>query len=179
MNKKYTKARFFKCALQVNSADYIQYRGQQPLPENDYNMQLLNAALDANIEVVGLANHGSINGFEKISELFSSNGIVVFPGFEIASSEKVHLVCLFDEETSTDQIMMHLGALSVDINKPEAPVQKTATDIVNYVTQKGGFVFAAHCTNDDGVLKRRMDSVWQLKALCVAKQNPFDASLHQ
>ena len=169
MNKKYTKARFFKCALQVNSADYIQYRGQQPLPENDYNMQLLNAALDANIEVVGLANHGSINGFEKISELFSSNGIVVFPGFEIASSEKVHLVCLFDEETSTDQIMMHLGALSVDINKPESPVQKTATDIINYITQKGGFVFAAHCTNDDGVLKRRMDSVWQHKGLLAAQ----------
>ena len=59
----YTKARFFKCALQVNPVGYLKYRGQQQtLSEDEYNQQLLNAALEAGIEVIGLANHGSVNG---------------------------------------------------------------------------------------------------------------------
>ncbi len=167
---KYTKARFFKCALQVNSSDYIKHRGQQPtLSEDDYNQQLLNASLEMRIKVIGLADHGSMNGFEKIRDLFAQHGIVVLPGFEVASSEKIHFVCLFDESASTDLIKMHLGALGVDINQPEAPVQKSATDIINYVNDKGGFIFAAHCTNDDGVLKQRMNHVWQHKGLLAAQ----------
>ncbi|MBF4317713.1 hypothetical protein EAY30_22775, partial [Vibrio anguillarum] len=79
--QSYKKARFFKCALQVNPADYIQYRGQQQsLSESDYNQQLLNAALEAGIEIIGLADHGSINGYEEIRDLFQSHNIVVFPG---------------------------------------------------------------------------------------------------
>ncbi|MBS9428423.1 DNA repair protein [Photorhabdus akhurstii] len=167
---KYTKARFFKCALQVNSSDYIKHRGQQPtLSEDDYNQQLLNASLEMRIKVIGLADHGSVNGFEKIRDLFAQHGIVVFPGFKVASSEKIHFVCLFDESDSSDLIKMHLGALGVDINQPEAPVQKSATDIINYVNDKGGFIFAAHCTNDDGVLKQRMNHVWQHKGLLAAQ----------
>lgn len=169
-NHTYTKARFFKCALQVNPVGYIQYRGQQQvLSEDEYNQQLLNAALEAGIEVIGLADHGSVNGFGKIKCLFGQQGIVVFPGFEIASSEKIHFVCLFDESTPLDQIKMHLGALGVEINQPEAPVQKSATEIINYVNDKDGFIFAAHSTNDDGVLKLRMNHVWQHKKLLAAQ----------
>ncbi|OWO83410.1 DNA repair protein [Photorhabdus luminescens] len=167
---KHAKAHFFKCALQVNSSGYIKYRGQQQtLSEDDYNQQLLNASLEMGIEVIGLADHGSVNGFEKIRDLFAQHGIVVFPGFKVASSEKIHFVCLFNESASADLIKMHLGALGVDINQPEAPVQKSATDIINYVNDKGGFIFAAHCINDDGVLKRRMSYVWQHKGLLAAQ----------
>lgn len=169
-NKKHTKARFFKCALQVNLSGYIKYRGeQQVLTEDDYNQQLLNAALEAGVEVIGVADHGSINGFEKVRDLFAQHDIVVFPGFEVASSEKIHFVCQFDESTPADLIKMHLGALGVNINHPEAPVQKSALDIINYVNDKDGFIFAAHSTNDDGVLKRRMNHVWQHKGLLAAQ----------
>jgi hypothetical protein len=54
----YTKARFFKCALQVNPADYLKHRGQQQhLTEDEYNRQLLDAALEAGVEVIGIADH--------------------------------------------------------------------------------------------------------------------------
>ena len=52
-------ARFFKCALQVNPVGYVAYRGQQQaLTEDEYNKQLLAAALEAGIRVIGLADHG-------------------------------------------------------------------------------------------------------------------------
>lgn len=168
--KAYTKARFFKCALQVNSAGYINYRGrQQTLTEDEYNQQLLAACLEAKVEVIGLADHGSVDGVDKLRELFSEKGVVVFPGFEIASSEKIHFVCLFDEATPVDQITMHLGALGINIDHPEAPVQKSAVDIIDYINKKNGFIFAAHCANDDGVLQRRMNHIWTHEGLLAAQ----------
>ncbi|MCG3882377.1 TrlF family AAA-like ATPase [Psychrobacter sp. Ps3] len=157
----YTKASFFKCALQVNPFSYIEYRGQeQQLSESEYNNQLLSAALEADIKIIGLADHGSVDGFDAIKELFSQNNIVVFPGFEIASSEKVHFVCLFDESTTSTQLTMYLGGLKVDLDNTAAPVELASSEIIKYVNDQGGFVFAAHCTNDDGVLKKRMNNIW-------------------
>ena len=77
-NKRY--ARFFKCALQVNPASYIKYRGQkQETSEADYNQQLLDAAIEANIDIIGLADHGCVDNIDSIRELFTAHDIVVFP----------------------------------------------------------------------------------------------------
>ena len=35
----------------------------------------------------------------------AEHDVVVFPGFEIASSEEAHFVCLFAEDTSTDTVL--------------------------------------------------------------------------
>ena len=166
----YTQARFFKCALQVNPAHYIAYRGQQQeLSEAEYNQQLLAAALEVGVKVIGLADHGSVEGIESLRTLFNQHGIVVFPGFEIASSEKIHFVCLFDESLASQALYGYLGALGVDRTHPAAPVQKSAAQIIEYINEQGGFIFAAHSTNDDGVLKRRMDHIWQHKGLLAAQ----------
>jgi len=158
----FTKARFFKCALQVNPAGYIKYRGQQQtITEDEYNQNLLAASLEAGIEVIGLADHGSVDGVDKIRNLFVENGIVVFPGFEIASSEKIHFVCLFDENKTSQELERILGRL--DLLDPEdgiLPTNLTAIQLIDKVNEIGGFIFAAHCINDDGVLSRKMNHVW-------------------
>ena len=167
----YTKARFFKCALQVNSADYIKHRGQQQtLNEEKYNLHLLNASLESGIEVIGLADHGSVDCMDKLRTLFSDNGIVVFPGFEIASSEKIHFVCLFDESKTTQELERILGRLELlDPLEGVLPTNLTAIQLIDTVNQLGGFIYAAHSTNDDGVLKRRMNHPWQHKDLLAAQ----------
>ena len=176
-NHQYTKARFFKCALQVNPAGYIKYRGQQhTLTEDEYNQQLLNAALEAGIEIVGLADHGSVDGVDKLRTLFASHGIVVFPGFEIASSEKIHFVCLFDENKRSQELERILGSLRLlDPQDGIRPSRLSSEQLIDEVTQQGGFIFAAHTTNDDGVLKRRMNHVWQHQGLLAAQiPGPID-----
>lgn len=169
--QNYKKARFFKCALQVNPVGYIQYRGQeQSLSEAEYNQQLLNAALEAGVEVIGLADHGSVDQIDALRKLFNQNGIVVFPGFEIASSEKIHFVCLFDESKTCQELERILGHL--DLLDPEdgiLPTNLSSSQLIDKVNEIGGFIYAAHCTNDDGVLKRRMDHVWQHKGLLAAQ----------
>jgi len=168
---KYTKARFWKCALQVNPADYIKYRGQkQTLSTADYNQQLLDACIEANISVIGMADHGSVEGIDAIRELFSSTDIIVFPGFEIASSEKIHFVCLFDESTTTEELKRILGNL--DLLDPEdsiSPSNLSAKQLIEKVVGFGGFIYAAHCTNDNGLLKARMNHIWQHPQLKAAQ----------
>lgn len=171
-HQNYKKARFFKCALQVNPAGYIQYRGQQQgLAESEYNQQLLVAALDAGIEVIGLADHGSVDGIDSIRELFKHNGIVVFPGFEIASSEKIHFVCLFDESKTSQEMERILGSLKLlDPQDGVRPSRLSGEQLIEEVNQLGGFIFAAHCTNDNGLLKNgQMNHVWKHKGLLAAQ----------
>ena len=65
-----------------------------------YAEALRDACLAEKIQVVGLADHGSVADAEIMRRVLVDAGIVVFPGFEVATTEKVHWVCLFPEDTS-------------------------------------------------------------------------------
>ena len=54
----YTRARFWKCALQVNPSEYIRFRGEDHgMQEAEYNAQLVHYAKENAIKVIGLAHH--------------------------------------------------------------------------------------------------------------------------
>ncbi|HAU1490453.1 TPA: AAA family ATPase [Legionella pneumophila] len=164
MSRKYSKATFWKCALQVNPSEYIQYRGKKhEMTAEEYNQQLLRVAKENNITIIGLADHGNVDGVDEIRSLMKQNDIIVFPGFEIASTEKVHFVCLFPEETSKDDLNRYLGALGLE--KPLNniwPSSLGGNALIKKVDSLGGFIFAAHCTDDNGLLKRGgLNHIWQ------------------
>ena len=99
---QYTHASFWKCALQVNPHSYsASYRGQDHrMSATAYAEALRDICLKKRIRVVGLADHGNVADAESVRKLLDDAGIVVFPGFEVATTEKVHWVCLFPEDTS-------------------------------------------------------------------------------
>ncbi|MDL1977098.1 MAG: AAA family ATPase [Deltaproteobacteria bacterium] len=168
---KYTKARFWKCALQVNPAGYIEYRGEDHgLNEEQYNNELLRICQDEGIKVIGLADHGNVDAVDEIRKLMNDNDIVVFPGFEIASSEKAHFVCLFPEDTSKDLLNRYLGNL--DLLDPENGVRPSrlgAEELLRKVDEIGGLSYAAHCIDDNGVLYRKLNHVWKCVHLKAAQ----------
>jgi ABC-type lipoprotein export system ATPase subunit len=163
MSEQYTKASFWKCALQVNPVGYIGYRGvDHGMTEEIYNHELLRVAKANNIKVIGLADHGNVDGVNAIRKIMNENDILVFPGFEIASTEKAHFVCLFQENTSTDQLNRYLGALGLtDPDNGVWPSNLGGNDLLFKVDELGGFVYAAHCTDDSGVLRHRLVHVWR------------------
>lgn len=167
MTEEYTRARFWKCALQVNSHSYIKYRGKEHgLSETEYNAQLLKICLEEKIKVIGIADHGSVSGVDAIRNVMNPKGILVFPGFEISSSEKIHFVCLFPENASTTELNYYLGKL--DFRGPEQgtlPLRLSAEQIFSKIEELGGFIYAAHCTEDRGLLKDRMNHIWQNPSL--------------
>jgi len=161
--ENYTKAKFWKCALQVNPAGYIQHRGSDhQMTEAEYNQKLLDVALENDIKVIGLADHGNVDAVDAIKTLFNEHGVIVFPGFEIASTEKAHFVCLFSEETSTVQLNRYLGALGLT-NPANGvwPSNLGGNDLIARVEKLDGFIYAAHCTHASGVLSQKLVHVWQ------------------
>ncbi len=170
MSEQYTKARFWKCALQVNPAGYIAHRGKDHgMTEEQYNLELLRIAQENKIKVIGLADHGNVDGVDAIRTLMNENDIIVFPGFEIASSEKTHFVVLFPENTSRDDLIGSLSRLEIDTANPTAPSKLSAEQILSKADELNGFFLAAHCTNENGVLKNRLHHVWQNNALKAAQ----------
>lgn len=171
-NMAFTKAKFWKCALQVNPSSYVGYRGkQQGLSEDEYNHKLMEVCLEENIKVVGLADHGNVDSVDSIRTLLSGQNIVVFPGFEVASSEKVHFVCLFHEDETVKNLEHYLYELGIDSSQGTLPSRHSADFILNKVREKGGFIYAAHCTDDNGVLHKKLNNIWK-NELLVAAQIP-------
>ena len=70
MTNSYTSARFWKCALQVNPEGYSKaYRGQDHgLSGEEFLAALLSACQSAEIEVIGIADHGSVQDVDTIRD---------------------------------------------------------------------------------------------------------------
>lgn len=156
-------AEFYKCALQVNPYSYIAYRGtEHEVDEEKYNQLILGYCLSEDIKVVGLADHGSIETTENLRKLLVDNGIVVFPGFEIATAEKIHIVCLFSEDTTPEQLNRYLGRLGLtDIENGVNPSNFSCLEIAKLIEELSGFWYAAHITSDNGILKMgQMNHIW-------------------
>lgn len=172
MNKTHTKAQFWKCALQVNPARYSStYRGNDhQLIDEEYNQALAKVALVNGIKVIGLADHGNVGGVDAIRTVMKLHDILVFPGFEIASSEKVHFVCLFSEDTPKDELDRYLGALGLTNPSNGAwPSDLGGNELIKKVDELGGVIYAAHCTDDSGILKQKMRHIWQNQLLKAAQ----------
>jgi len=171
MSKSYTKAQFWKCAMQVNPVGYISYRGDDHgMTQDDYNQALLKYAQEQNIKVLGLADHGNVDGVDAIRTLMNDHEILVFPGFEIASSEKVHFVCLYPEETTTVELHRYLGDLKLlDPEDGIRPSRLSGEQLLRVVDDHGGLVYAAHCIDDSGLLNKRLNHIWQNPLLKAAQ----------
>ena len=176
----YTHARFWKCALQVNPYDYGKtYQGQDHgLSAEAYVQELLEVCRRENIQVVGLADHGSVQGVDLFRDTLSQHGITVFPGFEISSTEKIHMVCLFGEKTTTEELQRVLGRLELmDPEKPVSPSRLGCLDIAQIISDQNGFWYAAHMTGGSGLLRLNQDGgglahVWKKHDLVLAGQIP-------
>ena len=169
MSDQYTYARFWRCALQVNPVSYNgTYRGvEHGLTEVDYNQSLLEKCIELDIKVVGVADHGSVESVDSLRQVLEPHGIVVFPGFEVSSSEKIHMVCLFSEGTTKDQLSRYMGHFGLT-NPAEKvwPSSHTCLDLAKKIEEIGGFWYAAHMTGSNGLLRLNQDGgglvhVWQ------------------
>lgn len=173
MSDHYTYARFWKCALQVNPERYsADYRGQDHgLRGQDFLDALVRSCLDNDIKLIGLADHGSVQDVDQIRNALSANGIVVLPGFEVSTTEKVHWVCLFPEGTETSTLERCLGKL--DLSDPQdgvTPSNMGAAELLDIVQERyGGFCYAAHVTHKNGLLKETKNNLWKLRSLRAAQ----------
>lgn len=164
-------ASYYKCALQVNPSCYAAFRGEPVLDETIYNEHIVDKCISNRISIVGLANHGNVDSSESLRTALKERGIVVFPGFEIMSAEKIHMVCLFPENKTISELNRYLGALGLaNSTIGNETSSLPCLDIAAKVIEFGGFWYAAHITSENGILAlSKMQEIWKSELLVAAQ----------
>ncbi len=148
-------ARFHRCALQVNPHHYAgTYRGQATdHDEQSYADALVDRAVDLEIDVLAITDHNHVGGVNVIREKAQKRGVHVFPGFELASTEGIHVLCLYPPDTEGEQLGRFLGEFGIRETPPSSALcDKAFADILPRVRAQGGLTVAAHATNESGIL---------------------------
>lgn len=134
-------ARFYRCALQVNPHHYAQtYQGQTTQgDELSHAQQIVDKAVDLGIEVLAITNHNSVEGVATFRASSRNRPVHIFPGFELSSSEGVHLLCLYPPDAGDDQLGRYLGEFGIRETSPSTELAaKTFAEILGAVRSQGG-----------------------------------------
>ena len=149
-------ARFYKCALQVNPQHYGgTFRGQPSDGDAISHAQaIVEKAIDLRIEVLAVTDHNSVSSIAAFRSAAHGRRLHIFPGFELSSSEGVHVLCLYPPETELDRLERYLGEFRIhDTNPSSEPADKPFTDVLKAVHRQGGISIAAHVTGNGGLFK--------------------------
>ena len=148
-------AKFHRCAFQVNPPHYaVTYRGQASArDEADYAQALADKAAELGVTVLAVTDHNHVGGVGAIRAA-ARGGITVFPGFELASSEGVHVLCLYAPETAEEELERFLGEFGIRATtRSSTPCKDSFSEVLARVCDQGGIPIAAHATNDSGLLR--------------------------
>lgn len=149
-------ATFHKCAFQVNPHDYAKtYRGHaSPLGEEDYAKALIRKAAEQDVTVLAVTNHGHVGGMDHIRIEARKRGIHVFPGFELTSTDGIHVLCLYPPDTPTEELGRYLGEFGIHSTAPSSdPCEKPFSELLACVRTQGGVSIAAHATGNSGLFR--------------------------
>lgn len=119
-------ARFYQCALQVNPFDYVSRHknGGKFYNEAAYNTAIIEACKQRKIEVIAVTDHYRVRTAKSLLLAAQEAGIHAFPGFEAATKDGVHFLCLFDPEKDLDSLERVVGDCGVHDNCAESPIGK-------------------------------------------------------
>ncbi len=147
-------ARFYRCALQVNPFAYHGRHGKQTVFQNeaDYNAAIVEACLGNHIEAIAVTDHYRIGDSWGLIHAAREAGIFVFGGFEAASSDGVHFLCLYDPEKDNNLERM-IGQFGILDHKELSPNgNKNCLELLECVREQGGIAIAAHVAAGMGLL---------------------------
>lgn len=164
---------FYRCALQVNPHHYGEtFRGQPTTGDPaSHARAIVDAAADLGIAVLAITDHNDVTEVPTFVAAGKLRGLHVFPGFEISSSEGVHVLCIYPLATGQDTLGRFLGEFGITKTGPSSDLSsKTFVDILEQVRAQGGVTIAAHVTSDKGGLLKVLKGqarirAWQSKDL--------------
>ena len=105
------------------------------------------------ISVLAITNHNNADGVGAFQEAAQGSNVTIFPGFEISSSEGVHVLCIYPPDASSEQLARCLGDLGIQKTRPSSDLSTyPIRDILEKVKAQNGIAIAAHATSDRGIL---------------------------
>ena len=102
------------------------------------------------------------------------------PGFELTSSEGIHVLCIYPTNTADEQTSRFLGEFGIRETGTSSNLANCRfTEVLDLVGQQGGIAVAAHITTKNGLLKvlggrARMEAWKDENLLAVQIPGPVD-----
>jgi predicted ATPase len=148
-------ARFYRCALQVNPFDYLGRHKKKTsfTSEAEYNAAIVKACHDLGIEVIAVTDHFRIQSAVGLMKAARDAGMVVFPGFEAATKEGIHFLCVFEADREIASIERIIGDCGVHDEQDDSPTSKyDVGELLEEAGKWGAACIAAHVAAERGLL---------------------------
>lgn len=160
-------ANYLLCDLHVHSPDDEGYTTPDDVDisseegKDEFASRFVESALEQGLEVVGITDHNSVKWIDRLREAARGTKLTIFPGFEIsanAGKEGIHLVCLFDPDTTQEKlndIITQLGLPRGDRQHEDGDYKvcdEDLNDTISLIKQYGGLPIAAHMDSNSGIL---------------------------
>lgn len=145
---------FHRCALQVNPHDYSgTFRGQELSGDaHQHAKAIVDKAVEIGISVLAITNHNDVRGVAAFQDAASDHGVTIFPGFELSSSEGIHILCIYPPDTDEERLGRFLGEFGIRETVPSSkPSTASFGEVLEKVREQGGITVAAHVVNDKGL----------------------------
>ena len=146
---------FHRCALQVNPADYsATFRGKAKDGDaGAYARSIVDRAAQLGMSALAITNHNDVTGVAAFRSAATNRGIHIFPGFELSSSEGVHVLCIYAQNTDDARLERLLGEFGIRNTTPSSDLSRQSfVEILSQVREQGGVSIAAHATNEKGLI---------------------------
>ncbi|MEO5346161.1 MAG: hypothetical protein H7834_07255 [Magnetococcus sp. YQC-9] len=152
-------SRWWKFDFHTHTPASRDYKAPDITPE-----EWLQAARDAQLDAVVITDHNSgewVDRLKQANERMQQEGarpLVLFPGVEITvgeSSNRVHLLAMFDPTCDGNKITAVLGGCGIYSNFGDSEGTSTTTgfvDTVARIKEAGGIAILAHIDQEKGVL---------------------------
>lgn len=167
-----TGAVFRRCALQVNPHHYGDtFRGRKSSSDaKSYVDAIISEAVANGISVLAITDHNDGGGVSDFRDAAVDTGIVILPGFEVASAEGVHVLCIYPSDTSGEKLGRFLGEFGIRDTAPASTLTtQPLTDLMAKVRAQHGIAVAAHVTGDGGLFSalsgQSRINAWQSESL--------------
>ncbi len=132
----------------------------------NYVQKIIDAAYLKKLEIIAITDHNSVEWidyfYEELRNIEPPGGqkkIIMFPGFEVNtnSGSGVHIICLFEPNTSKTKLDEYLSALfeageRFDSNGYPKLAKKNCIETIEFCQNNGGICIGAHSLNDNGIL---------------------------
>lgn len=158
---------FHRCALQVNPHHYSgTFRGQAaPADATTHAQAVLDKAVELGISVLAITDHNDVSAVSAFRRAAEGRSVHVFPGFELSSSEGVHVLCIYPPDTSQDQLGRFLGEFGIIKTTPSSDLANLSfVEVLRKVRDQGGVTVAAHVTSDQGGMLKVLKGQARIRA---------------
>ena len=106
---------FHRCALQVNPHHYGgTFRGRETEGDaRSHAEAIVVEAAEIGVSVLAVTDHNDVSGVPAFRDAAADRGITVFPGFELVSSEGIHVLCIYPPNTGQERLGRFLGEFGI------------------------------------------------------------------